>query len=189
MRWNPSMSNPKPRAAKLAPSPAVSAAPLKRVHYAAGQLLSAADFRAEQDYFLEKLRRHNRLLHGWGVVSGLSVSLAGGSVVVAPGWALDALGNEVGVPAAAPLALPRDGSALLVVLRCAERLTDPAPVASGPGTVASRIEETFALALEPERSGRSRGGVVVPEGVPLARLFRFRGRWTVDSRFRAVRAR
>jgi hypothetical protein len=29
--------------------------------------------RVEQDYFIERLRRHNRLLHGWGIICGLQV--------------------------------------------------------------------------------------------------------------------
>jgi hypothetical protein len=44
---------------------------LKRVKYHHGMLLSAKDLTAEQEYFLERQRRHNRYLHGWGVVSGL----------------------------------------------------------------------------------------------------------------------
>jgi hypothetical protein len=36
-------------------------------------MLGAADFQAEQDYFREKLKLHNRCLHGYGVVCGLEV--------------------------------------------------------------------------------------------------------------------
>jgi hypothetical protein len=41
--------------------------------YFHGQLLSAADMRTEQSYFREKLKLHNRCLHGYGVVCGLEV--------------------------------------------------------------------------------------------------------------------
>jgi len=44
---------------------------LRRVNYFAGRLLTAEDFRAEQEYHREKSRRHNRRLHGSGVASGL----------------------------------------------------------------------------------------------------------------------
>jgi hypothetical protein len=37
---------------------------LARVNYVEGQLLSVADLRAEQDYWLARQRRHNRFLHG-----------------------------------------------------------------------------------------------------------------------------
>ena len=45
----------------------------ERLNYFYGQMLSAADFRAEQSYFREKLKLHNRCLHGYGVVCGLEV--------------------------------------------------------------------------------------------------------------------
>ena len=48
---------------------------MKRVRYFPGQLLSAADFETEQSYLRAKRRLHNRWLHGWGVVGGLTVSV------------------------------------------------------------------------------------------------------------------
>ena len=64
----------------------------KRVRYFTGQLLSASDLQTEQQYFRDKLRRHNRFLHGPGVVAGLelSVSQEGTSscVVVSPGYGI-----------------------------------------------------------------------------------------------------
>lgn len=44
-----------------------------RLNYFYGQMLGAADFQAEQAYFREKLKLHNRCLHGYGVVCGLRV--------------------------------------------------------------------------------------------------------------------
>jgi hypothetical protein len=46
----------------------------ERLNYFFGQMLSAADFRTEQSYFREKLKLHNRCLHGYGVVCGLEVT-------------------------------------------------------------------------------------------------------------------
>lgn len=45
----------------------------ERVHYFPRQLITADDMTTEQEYFRYKLRRHNRYLHGWGVVCGGSV--------------------------------------------------------------------------------------------------------------------
>lgn len=45
----------------------------RRLKYSYGQLLGAADFQTEQNYFREKQRLHNRCLHGYGVVCGLLV--------------------------------------------------------------------------------------------------------------------
>jgi len=47
-----------------------------RLRYFYGQMLHARDLQAEQAYFREKLKLHNRCLHGWGVVCGLDVTPA-----------------------------------------------------------------------------------------------------------------
>lgn len=69
----------------------------KRTRYFDGQLLAASDLAQDQLYFREKARRHNRTLHGWGVVCGLDVDGRPGTseVVVAPGYALDGAGEEI----------------------------------------------------------------------------------------------
>jgi hypothetical protein len=45
----------------------------RRRRYQYGQLLGVADFEAEQSYHREKMRLHNRCLHGYGVICGLLV--------------------------------------------------------------------------------------------------------------------
>jgi hypothetical protein len=70
--------------------------------YYAGKVLTADDLRLEQDYRRDREWAHNRL-HGWGVVSGLSVEATrpGSSrVVVRPGSALDGYGREIVLTAA-----------------------------------------------------------------------------------------
>lgn len=44
-----------------------------RLRYFYGQMLHSRDLQTEQGYFREKLKLHNRCLHGWGVVCGLEV--------------------------------------------------------------------------------------------------------------------
>ena len=46
---------------------------LERMRYFPRELITADDMRAEQEYFINKMRRHNRFLHGWGVVCGANV--------------------------------------------------------------------------------------------------------------------
>ena len=46
---------------------------LERMRYFPRELITADDMRAEQEYFVNKMRRHNRFLHGWGVVCGCNV--------------------------------------------------------------------------------------------------------------------
>src|SRR5260370_39362995 len=71
------------------------------------QLITPADLTLEQDYFRDRMRRHNRLLHGWGVVCGATVcpvqivnadgtvSYAPWQVQVQPGYILGPYGDEI----------------------------------------------------------------------------------------------
>ena len=73
---------------------------LERVRYFPRQLMTAEDMRTEQAYFVERLRRHNRLLHGWGIVCGLQVLPDATAdqpwrVKVCPGAAVAATGDEI----------------------------------------------------------------------------------------------
>lgn len=99
---------------------------LARLRYFHGQPLSALDLRREQAYHREKARLHNRLLHGWGIVCGLEVTVAQrpehetghgtddcetdpthAKVIVMPGVALDCRGNEIVVRHPRPVYLDR----------------------------------------------------------------------------------
>ncbi len=73
---------------------------LERVNYFPRQLLTADDMVADQDYVRAKLRRHNRYLHGWGVVCGFEVAPAPGNqlpwqVQIGSGYALGPYGDEI----------------------------------------------------------------------------------------------
>jgi hypothetical protein len=72
---------------------------LERVRYFPRQLLTADDMRVEQEYFREKHRRHNRYLHGWGVVCGSAVEPIKDAktwmVRVCPGYVVGPQGDEI----------------------------------------------------------------------------------------------
>ncbi len=75
---------------------------LERVRYFPRQLITADDMRAEQDWVREKRRLHTRMLHGFGVVCGLSVLAPGPEdpprqVTICPGYAATPHGDEVAV--------------------------------------------------------------------------------------------
>ena len=92
--------------------------PRERVRYFFGRLLSVDDFNQEQEYLLAKARRHNRMLHGWGIVVGLEVSASASEatqVSVAPGYALDPCGNEICVDESVLVEVPSDGTSFVVV--------------------------------------------------------------------------
>ena len=167
-------------AAKNAPQ----TASLTRPRYFPGQLLSAEDFEAEQLYTRERMRRHNRELHGFGIVRGLGVSVEpgdmeqGGRVVLGPGFAIAPDGEEITVPDGATQPLPLEGCTLFVTLGYSERPARPVPVGVGTDTVFTRVEESFALAVEEK---------VPADKVILARLIHVGACWCVDQSFDALR--
>ncbi len=132
--------------------------PYKRVNYANGLVLGADDLVQEQLYHLEKHRLHNRLLHGYGTLCGLQVSLSepedGPRLTVSPGVAVDPRGREIRVPeaycanlrswleshaaeiqdrlAASPAPSPPEPLSLYLVLCYRECQTDEVPIPGGP---------------------------------------------------------
>ena len=69
----------------------------KRGKYFHGMLMTDRDFTEEQRYHIEKMKLHNRMLHGWGVVRGLGMTMKDDkkSIIINPGLALDCYGNEI----------------------------------------------------------------------------------------------
>ena len=162
---------------------AIEREPLKRPTFFAGRLIDAATLQSEQDYHREKLRRHNRNLHGFGIVSGLGVHVDataaadGDCIVVDPGYAIDRCGEEIAVSECVRLTLPADGDTAYVSLRHWEH---PGAEAPSQGTLnVSDIEEACAIAIVRD---------VLPPALAIARLVRFDGRWSVDSAFVRTRA-
>jgi hypothetical protein len=69
----------------------------ERPRYYARQLVTPDDMTLEQEYFRAKMRRHNRFLHGWGVVCGARVvpSNKPWKVIVKSGYILGPFGDEI----------------------------------------------------------------------------------------------
>jgi len=151
---------------------------LKRLNYFDGQLLSADDFRAEQQYALETRRRHNRLLHGWGIVTGLGVAVSDrNTVTVEPGLALDPLGREVDVTALISVAVKPGRSPQWVVVSYCERDADPVLLLGG---APSRIEEGASVTLAAR---------VAADGVVIGRIKHGARGWRIDRSFRPRKVR
>lgn len=163
---------------------------LVRPRFVAGRLLAAEDLQAEQDYVRDRIDRRNRVLVGAGIVDGLAVKVDDGGasahVVVAPGLAFDREGREIFIGCAVRVALPGAGSPLLACVSYRERAERLAAAPSGTGddgsdaVQANRIVETFAVSL---------AATAPDDALAIARLRRVRGRWRLDPRFRAARAR
>ncbi len=168
---------------------------LKRNNFFSGRVLRAEDFQAEQQYFLEKHRLHNRLLLGFGVVTGLEVSIDKSSknervIRVKPGMAIDCLGREIILSEFLEISVPACVDLKYVCIRYAEKETDPISVGDGDGPRNSKIEESFEIALErlnPTRGHRRRKSRWLscdkPHAIPLARLKHMSSGCRVDGRY------
>jgi hypothetical protein len=152
---------------------------LTRNRYFTGKLLTPEDFDQEQSYVRTKHRRHNRLLHGVGIVRGLEVALeprAPGddpAVVVSPGVAIAPDGEELVLCERVIRDLCPGGSACHVTFALVERPVDPTPDGES-----SRIEEFAEVGVSPD----------VPRGhLAIARLIDDGGVWRSDPSFRVPR--
>jgi hypothetical protein len=147
--------------------------PNKRVNYLHGLVLGVDEFRQEEYYVLEKDRQHNRTLHGYGTVCGLSVEqsaeTAGTEIRVKPGMAINYCGQVIQVARTQCAVLeewlaansadiierlgsPAEGPLSLFLMLCyRECETDLVPIPAGPCqsleeiTAASRIADDFSL--------------------------------------------
>ena len=164
---------------------------LKRPRFFAGKLLTAADLDLEQQYFLERFKRHNRSLHGFGIVSGLKVIVGAGQIVVEPGLALDCEGNELVVSAAQSIpssAITVDCRTAYVNLRFAEENVDLVPAGANE---TSTIAESFAIDFAPENCNRGHRHVRArwlacgkPHALTIAKLKHNSQGWRVERGYR-----
>jgi hypothetical protein len=100
---------------------------MERVRYFARQLITPEDLTLEQEYFRNKLRRHNRFLHGWGVVCGCMVEPVPDkpwTVKVTPGYVLGPYGDEILIDHEVEVDLHKEGLEGLAVSPCADQLDD-----------------------------------------------------------------
>jgi hypothetical protein len=172
--------------------------PIRRPNYFTGQLLGAEDFIAEQEYHRGQQRRHNLHCHGIGVVSGLTVSTengkGGSTVVVEPGVAIDAAGNELHLCMPARFPLPTSPAVIQVGILFSERFAGSIPMGI-PGeseTVPAHVEEGCEIVLEtlpltPDASVKHCPAANSADVLPLARLIRRGSAWRLDRRFKVSR--
>jgi hypothetical protein len=97
-----------------------------RTRFFPGLLLGSNDLTQEQTYFLEKHRRHNRLLHGWGVVCGARVRPGQGAceIIIEPGYILGPFGDEILIDEYVTVDLCREGLDGNAISPCGDAL-DP----------------------------------------------------------------
>ena len=124
---------------------------LERPRYFPRQLITPTELNLEAEYFAERLRRHNRMLHGFGVVCGAKVCRVPAvdgdgaepwKVKVTPGYAIDGCGNEIAIDCDRVIDLRSGG----VVATCG----DPAGELSDPWCCDSwtdRLPETVWISV------------------------------------------
>ena len=164
-------------------------ATLTRPRYFFGKLLGVDDFNQEQEYFRTKHRRHNRLLHGVGVVSGLGVSLGSDdgepAIVISPGLAIGPTGEELLVCERVTLRLWPADTASHVTVGLDERPLNVVPAlgendaASDDGQAAS-IEESAQVEVVDD---------VPADRLVIARLIRNGDSVAIDPAFEPARLR
>ena len=172
--------------------------PTCAINYHFGMLLGVEDLRTEQGFHLGHQRRHQRALHGFGVVHGFNVlfDATKAELQVTPGYAVDPQGRDltlsqlqcVGLPAWWLKHLGDDDFADAtsknditfnadVVLHYSTCLSRPVPAiadacASGTADIAySRICESVQLSLVHRRANEPLPVTATPADYHLALLF------------------
>ena len=131
---------------------------LERPRYFPRQLITDTEMSLEQEYFRDRLRLHNRLLHGWGVVCGALVEDHEPWVVkVTRGYALGPQGDEILIDCECKVDLRRAGTGACT--GSADEIVDPwcseVLVQRESGTVwlAVRYAETAARPVRSQPTG------------------------------------
>jgi hypothetical protein len=99
---------------------------LERTRFFPRQLITPDDLIQDQIYFREKNRRHNRLIHGWGIVCGAQVRPGKQEceVIIEPGYILGPYGDEIYIDREITVNLCQEGVDGNVLSPCGENL-DP----------------------------------------------------------------
>src|SRR5262245_57027432 len=137
------------------------------------QFLRAQDFIDEQDYHLDRHRRHNRLLHSPGVGEGLEVSSSSAETVqVSAGTAIDDQGREIVLLTPGHVPMPESVTGPVdIYITYGEEATDPS-IDPGATGIQTRVTEspTFATVVPPK--------LPPPSSVLLARVTLSNGQLT-----------
>jgi hypothetical protein len=158
----------------------------ERPNFYAGRLVTAADFQQDQDYFRAKLRLHNRLLHGWGVVTGLQVSESAGTLTVSAGLALDCAGNELVLAEPRHTALSNVAGRRYVTIQYVEVPTRQQPSPTGDTQFSTILEDVRIqiTSIDPA-SGHSNSAINVACGIDhplcLATIRRNGSKWRIGT--------
>ncbi len=144
----------------------------KRMNYFDRQFLRAKDFQDEQDYHIDRRRRHNRLLHTPGVAEGLEVTGKTGTniVTVSKGTAINPKGQEIVLDDQRTVHMPTvsmsedETCTVEIYIAYSEDKTDPSSDPGVAGETRTTESHIFPLRLIRDESVDP----VPPDGVLLA---------------------
>ena len=121
---------------------------VKRLRYFDGQFLQAKDFIDEQEYQIDRQRRHNKYFHTSGIVHDLTVSVDGSTATVNPGTAVDGEGQLIVLESSRPINLAdRPDQTLFLVISYDETTSDEAQVGKKEDT---RVHENPRVEAVPD---------------------------------------
>ncbi|MBI4674003.1 MAG: hypothetical protein HY741_20345 [Chloroflexi bacterium] len=153
------------------------------LRFVSGQMLTADDLRAEQQYQREMQWQHNRMLHGYGIVAGLEAAIeqnenGSAHVVIAPGYALDGWGRELIVYESLRIPLSQDRRDFVAYVRYVEANAESE-------TASSNVQVLFEPPAERLSAPTARDDFAIP----LARFRKPHTEWQHDRNFRPPRAK
>lgn len=137
-----------------------------RNHYFYGKLLTVSDFQLEQNYVINKLRLHNKLLQGKGILNGLRVTnLTSNSenvtFTLSSGHAIDGDGHVILLNSERTISLENsatDKANFYICINYIECEQDSVPIATNGSQCGeedccyNRIEESYNITLEKSAS-------------------------------------
>jgi len=123
-------------------------AEIKRLNYFTSQFLVEQDFKDEQAYHVAMRRRHNQVLHSWGIAHDLVVTRSADKVVsVSPGTAIDKDGREIVLLDATPVTLSTPGPGDVYVTIAYHEISEEADLYQS-GVIHNYTRTTEAPGLE-----------------------------------------
>src|SRR5437867_2087526 len=123
-------------------------AEIKRLNYFTSQFLVEQDFKDEQAYHVAMRRRHNQVLHSWGIAHDLVVTRSADKVVsVSPGTAIDKDGREIVLLDATPVTLSTPGPGDVYVTIAYHEISEQADLYQS-GVIHNYTRTTEAPGLE-----------------------------------------
>lgn len=152
---------------------------LESMKFFNGRILTSEDLSREQEANRERRIPCDKVLGGYGTLSGLEVQIdhtEPTEVRVTPGIALSPSGRLIVVPCPKACVFPSEAKVAILSIGFSER--QKAPVSVEVGICDTRIQDSYTLVLDT---------AIAEDSIPLAKFINTKGRWRRDRKFRPPR--